>query len=92
MVLQMSLVQGFPDLIHRQRIDVLVASVGKESTCHQDHQLKCKYRRHVDKRDLRKIGDSNHQGSDDAFTGKKLPLFRRQHILLNHRIPPAHRH
>jgi len=92
MVLQMSLVPGFSDLIHRHCIDVLVGLEEKESTCHHDFPLKCQHRINVDMRDLRKIGESTLQGSDDASTGKKLPLFRRQHVPLNHRIPPAQRH
>jgi hypothetical protein len=88
----MSLVPGFPDLIHRQCIYVLVGWEEKESTCQQDHQFKCKNRINVDMRDLRKIGESVLQGSDDASTGKMLPLFQRQHVPLNHRTPPAQRH
>jgi hypothetical protein len=88
----MSLVPGFPGLIHRHGIDVLVGWEGKESTCHRDDRLKCKYRRNADMGDLRKIGDSVLQGSDDASTSKKLPLSRRQHVPLNHRTPPAQRH
>jgi len=53
---------GLPDLIHRHCIDVLVGWEGKETTRHQDHQLKCKHRRNVDKRDVRKIGESILQG------------------------------
>jgi hypothetical protein len=69
MVLQMSLVPGLHD-IHRH---VFLGWEGKESTCHHDHQLKFN-QKNVDMRDLRKIGDSILQGSDDASTGKKLPL------------------
>jgi len=88
----MSLVPGLPDLIHRHGIDVLVGWEEKETTCHQDNQLKCKHRWNVVKRDVRKIGESIFQGSDEASTGKRLPLLWRQRVPLNHRTPLAQRH